>query len=242
MNEALRPLFGRSVFRWDDAGIGRFGLSGVDHLVTTDLEGPLDSGLLMQTLLRKAIAEGVTFLPNRSVTWINDGPDHVGVELDDSERMTASRVVVATNGYTTALLPNLDVRPARGQVLLTTPIDGLRLRGTFHYDEGYYYFREHHGAVLLGGGRNLDQFGETTLEDGTTPLIQTELERLLREVILPGHRFEVAMRWSGIMAMGASKTPIIEHVSPRVVAAVRLGGMGVAIGIRVARKAAELIA
>lgn len=241
LNEALRPIFDRPVYRWDDARIGKFGLSGVDHLATTDLEGPVDSGLLMERLLRKAISEGVEFHPNQGVVRIEDGPDHVEILLLNSERMKAARVVVATNGYATELLPDIDVRPARGQVLLTTPIDGLRLRGTFHYDEGFYYFRDHCGAVLLGGGRNLDRLGETTVEDGTTPMIQAELERLLREVILPGKEFEVALRWSGIMAMGESKTPIIEHVSPRVVAAVRLGGMGVAIGIRVARKAAELL-
>ena len=43
------------------------------------------------------------------------------------------------------------------------------------------------------------------------------------------------------MGMGSSKSPIIERTSDRVVVAVRLGGMGVAIGIRVARRAAALL-
>jgi glycine/D-amino acid oxidase-like deaminating enzyme len=241
LNEALHPIFGRTAFRWEDKLIRDLGFSGVDHLAMTDLEGPLDSGMLMDTLLRKAISEGVRFRPNWTVTRIEDGTTHVELVLADAQRLNAERVVVATNGYATELLPDLDVRPARGQVLLTEPIKGLRLKGTFHYDEGFFYFREYQGAVLLGGGRNLDIEGETTSADGTTAIIQNELERLLKEVILPGKEYGIAQRWSGIMAMGKSKTPIIEHVSPRVVAAVRLGGMGVAIGVRVARKAAELL-
>ncbi len=44
------------------------------------------------------------------------------------------------------------------------------------------------------------------------------------------------------MAFGSnSKSPIIERVSDRVGVAVRLGGMGVAIGIRVARKAVAMM-
>jgi glycine/D-amino acid oxidase-like deaminating enzyme len=133
------------------------------------------------------------------------------------------------------------VDPARGQVLRTAPIPGLRLRGTFHYDEGFYYFRDHDGGVLLGGGRHLDVVGETTTDDATTAPIQQALEQLLRTVILPGQPYQVVQRWSGIMGMGPSKSPIVEKRSPRVAVAVRLGGMGVAIGIRVARRVAELV-
>jgi glycine/D-amino acid oxidase-like deaminating enzyme len=148
---------------------------------------------------------------------------------------------VATNAWTQELLPQLDVVPARGQVLLTKPVPGLRLRGTYHHDEGFYYFRDHAGGVLLGGGRNLDIPGETTALEGTTPLVQDALVRLLDEMILPGTSYTIARRWSGIMGMGPSTGPIGERTSERVVAAVRLGGMGVAIGIRVARKAAGMV-
>lgn len=44
------------------------------------------------------------------------------------------------------------------------------------------------------------------------------------------------------MAFGsAGKTPLVERITDRVAVAVRLGGMGVAIGIRVARRAAALL-
>ncbi|MBL7955360.1 MAG: FAD-binding oxidoreductase [Flavobacteriales bacterium] len=241
LNAALRPIFGRSVFEWDDTAVAHFGLHPGHHLVKTDLEGPLDSGALMSTLLRKVQAAGVLFRPNCSVVGLEDLPSGVQVKINGGEVLRAANVVLCTNGYARQLFPELPVEPARGQVLKTAPIPGLKLRGTFHYDEGFFYFRDHDGGVLLGGGRNLDVAGETTWEDATTEPIQNALEDLLRTVILPGTSFQVVHRWSGIMGMGPSKSPIVERRSERVVVAVRLGGMGVALGIRVARQAAELV-
>lgn len=241
LNDALGPIFGKAVFRWNDEAVRDFGLKGIHHLVRTDLEGPLDTGLLMGALLRKVLAEGVFFRPRTEVISLEEDATNVTLWLNGEEELEAANVMICTNGYARELLPNMDVIPARGQVLKTAPIPGLKLRGTFHYDEGFYYFRDHAGGVLLGGGRNLDFAGETTTVDGTTPLIQDALEKLLCEVILPEQPFTIIQRWSGIMGMGNSKTPIIEKRSERVAVAVRLGGMGVAIGIRVARQAAALI-
>ncbi len=242
LNDSLRPIFGEPVFTWDDEAIARFGLAGVGHVVRTHLEGPVDSGRLMDSLLRKAMAQGVHFRPLTSVVRLTEEPAAVTLALADGGTMKAAMVAVCTNGYVLDLFPDLPVEPARGQVLKTAPVPGLRLRGTFHYDQGFYYFRDHQGGVLLGGGRNLDLVGERTTEPSTTPMIQNALEELLRTVILPGRSFTVERRWSGIMGMGRTKAPIVERRSPRIVLAVRLGGMGVAIGIRVARQAAQLIA
>ncbi len=241
LNMLLRPIFGQDAFAWDDQAIGNFGLSGVRHLARTKLEAPIDSGALMRTLLGKVQAEGVLFRPQCSVVALDETPNAVILHVKGEASLQAANAVICTNGYARELLPDLAVYPARGQVLKTAPIPGLKLRGTFHYDEGYYYFRDHDGGVLLGGGRNLDVVGETTTVDATTPPIQHALEELLRTVILPGQPFEVVQRWSGIMGMGPNKSPMVEKHSPRVTVAVRLGGMGVAIGIRVARQAAALV-
>lgn len=241
LNDALNPIFGKDVFRWDDPAIAAFGLKGIHHLVRTDQEGPLDTGLLMGTLLRKVLAEGIFFRPRAEVVACEETPTEVTLRLKDGDELKTANVVICTNGYARELLPDLDVVPARGQVLKTAPIAGMKLHGTFHYDEGFYYFRDHAGGILLGGGRNLDMAGETTTADGTTPLIQAALEKLLREVIIPDQPFTIVQRWSGVMGMGTSKTPIIEKRSSRVTVAVRMGGMGVAIGIRVARQAADLL-
>src|SRR5690606_24987797 len=106
---------------------------------------------------------------------------------------------------------------------------------TFHLDEGYYYFRNLDDRILFGGGRNLDFKGEETTSFGETRLIQQRLEDLLRTVILPYTPFEIDLRWSGIMAMGAQKLPIVKPLSDRVFCGVRMGGMGIAIGSIVGR-------
>ncbi|HRH38377.1 MAG TPA: FAD-dependent oxidoreductase [Flavobacteriales bacterium] len=242
LQQLLQPIFKKPVFNWDDDAIARFGLNGIDHVVRTELEGPIDTGRMMHTLLQKVIASGVELQWNRKVTSVQEHNRCAEIVLADGSRLEAEQVLVATNGYTSALFPQLDVIPARGQVLLTSPIPGLKLKGTFHLDEGFYYFRDLGGAVLLGGGRNLDVAGETTSEDATTERIQTALEDLLRTVIIPDSDFTIERRWSGTMGFGReSKSPIIQRVSDRVGVAVRLGGMGVAIGIRVARKAIAMM-
>lgn len=241
LNATLSPILGPEPFKWANDAIASNGLQGIGHMVRTDLEGPIDTGKLMSRLLQKVLSEGVLIRSNSNVVRIEDGPEQVVILLADGTTLTTAWAVVCTNGYTTDLLPELPVVPARGQVLLTAPIDGLKLRGTFHYDAGFYYFRDFAGGVLVGGGRNLDIVGERTMLEQTTPVIQNALEELLRTVILPDRNFTVAQRWSGIMCVGPSRAPIVERHRERVVTAVRLGGMGVAIGIRVARQAAALI-
>ena len=108
-------------------------------------------------------------------------------------------------------------------------------------DKGYYYFRNIDNRILFGGGRNLDFNGETTTDFGNTNLIQNELERLLKEVILPNHNFEIEHRWSGIMGMGSTKNPIVKQLSNHVYCGVRLGGMGIAIGSLVGKELADLV-
>jgi gamma-glutamylputrescine oxidase len=127
-------------------------------------------------------------------------------------------------------MPQLPVVPARNQVLLTPPIPNLKVEGCFHYDRGYFYFRNIDGRILLGGGRNLAREQETTDQFGSNDLIRTALLDLLHTVILPGQQVQPDMWWTGILGLGPVKRPIVEKVSDNVAVAVRLSGMGVAIG------------
>jgi gamma-glutamylputrescine oxidase len=128
------------------------------------------------------------------------------------------------------LLPKIDVVPVRGQVLVTSPIKKLRFKGVFHFDEGFYYFRNlANNRILLGGARNKALEAENSGELITTDLIQAELERFLKEVILPKQKYTIEHRWSGIMGMGSDKFPIIKRIEKNVYCAVRMSGMGVAL-------------
>ena len=231
---------GQAFFRPADSEIRPLGLGQTRHLIALPTEGQLHPGAMMAALLARARAAGITVLNGLGLEQIEDQGERVWLQGNDWDT-TARAVVVATNGFARQLLPALDLRPARNQVLITEPIPGLRLRGCFHHRAGYIYARNVGDRVLIGGARYLDLEGETTDALGFTDLIQAELHRLLENVILPGQSWTVARRWSGILGVGDRKRPIIERVSPRVTVAVRMGGMGVALGSEAGHAAAQLV-
>ncbi|RYZ23620.1 MAG: FAD-binding oxidoreductase [Chitinophagaceae bacterium] len=243
-NRLLRPLTGtKHTFRDCSGRIGRFGFGGTASLVFNEAEGALHSGKLAAALRSHLQRKGVQLLNGVEVTGFNEMNDAVDVHTDRGFSVSARYLAVCTNTAAGNLLPELTVTPARGQVLLTSPINGLPWQGTFHADEGYYYFRNLGNRVLLGGARNKAFEEERSNERVTTPLIQGELERFLDEVILPGRQgtYTVEHRWSGIMGMGTGKYPVIGAIRPRVLAAVALGGIGVAVAPEAGRKLAKLV-
>jgi gamma-glutamylputrescine oxidase len=156
-------------------------------------------------------------------------------------RIPYRKLIICTNGFSKRFFPEMDVAPARAQVIVTSKIPDLRLKGIFHFDEGYYYFRNIGNRVLFGGGRNLDFEGEKTTEMETTSLIIGELKKILQERILPYTDFEIEHEWAGTMGVGKTKSPIIKKVDTNIYCGIRLGGMGVAIGSLVGKELAELI-
>lgn len=237
INEILKPLFKTDVFAKE---VDRFGFDGIqEYLVFNPFEAQIDTGNMMQALLKNAYSENILILNQQTVTSFLDKGDEVEVALGDFTFKT-KKLLFATNGFANELTKGV-VHPARAQILITEPIKNLNIRGTFHLDKGYYYFRNIEDRILLGGGRNLDFETESTTEFAHTEIIQNKLEQLLKEVILPNHDFKVAHRWSGIMGVGNSKNPIISQLSDNVYCGVRLGGMGVAIGSLIGSELADLI-
>jgi gamma-glutamylputrescine oxidase len=219
---------------------GKNHFKNVSGMVLNKYEGEIDTGLMMESLLALAQKNKIKTLNNISVSAINDLKTRVEL-TSNAGVFKASKVIVATNGFAAQLLNISDVKPARAQVLITKPIPHLNLPGTYHFEQGYYYFRNVDGRVLLGGGRNLDIEAETSTEPIINRMIQDHLIQLLGEMILPETAFEIERQWAGIMGVGKEKKPIIRPVSENVLAAVRMGGMGIAIGSWVGEKAATEI-
>lgn len=247
-NRFLRPIFDTEVFASKPELISTFGFSPthVKHLVFNPFEGQIDTGKTLMALLQHVQRLGVVVLTGAEVTALHEHPGHIELQLQNPAAqaivpLQAAQVAVCTNAFTRQLLPHLDVQPGRGQVLITEPIPNLPFRGTFHFDEGYYYFRNFGDRVLFGGGRNLDKQGETTTALALNPLISKELDRYLQEVILPGRTYQVDRRWAGIMAFGGTKKPIVGRHSDRMLLGVRMGGMGVALGSLVGKQIADLL-
>lgn len=238
INELLAPLFNTPVFK-EIADPFHFKKTGATLLFNTQ-EGQIDTGKMMMALLKKAIAKDILILNNATISKIEATSQGVQFIVNHTQEVQAKQLCVATNGFASQLL-NEEVSPARAQVLITKPIKNLHIKGTFHLDEGYYYFRNINNRLLLGGGRNLDFKEEETTVMATSSLIQNSLETLLKEVILPHTPFKIEHRWTGIMGVGSQKTPIVKKVLPNVYCGVRLGGMGVAIGSTIGKKLAQLL-
>lgn len=242
LNCRLEKVVGhKNIFRLSDKKIKKFGFRHTAHLIENKLEGQLHSGKMMQFLVQKLQASGVMIMTGTELKAFNNTGDQVRLYTDPESSLITKQLLICTNAFASELLPGTGIIPARGQVLVTSPIKGLPFRGTFHYDSGYYYFRNLGNKILLGGARNKAFAEEQTLEAATSDIIQLELERFLREVIIPEKDFTIENRWSGIMGMGASKFPTIKKIGKGCFSALGMGGMGVALAPVVGEQTARLM-
>ena len=231
----------KNIFSNAEQKIKTFGFKNISGIIENAQEGQIDTGKMMMALLKKAQSLGIIILNATAVKSFEEEKNAVQIITENGYAFSAKKVLIATNGFAKQFLPDFPVNPARAQVLITSPIKNLKIKGTFHYDKGYYYFRNIENRLLFGGGRNLDFKTEETTEMGLTNLVQNQLEHLLKMVILPTTKFTIEQRWSGIMGVGNKKSVIIKPISKNIFCAVRLGGMGVAIGTLIGEEAAEMI-
>jgi len=237
INELLHPIFKQNIFYTRTHQFNPDLM--IPHSICNPLEGQIDTGDMMQNLLLKTQLSGIKIFNNCTVEEVLDTNTKVAIQTNHGT-FTANKVCIATNGFASQL--GIDfVKPARAQVLITEPIKNLPLKGTFHMDKGYYYFRNVDQRILLGGGRQLDFKTEETTTMGQTKIVQQKLEEILKTIILPKTNLKIQRRWSGIMGIGNQKTPIIKQISNNIYCGVRLGGMGIAIGSSVGTEVANLI-
>jgi len=238
LNKQLKPIFNQNTFEVFTKPKD-FGLAKESLLIKNVFEGQLNTGLMMKNLITLTTKAGVEILNGftvANIAKINEGWKVLGKQTS----IETKKLILCNNAFASKLLPELDVKPARAQVLITKPIKNLKIKGCFHMDRGYYYFRNVANRVLLGGGRNLDFKAEETFEMSTSVKIQEHLKALLKTKILPNQEFEIEHSWSGIMGMGNSKTTLLKQLDESLFCAIRLGGMGVALGTDVGQKVANL--
>ncbi|MFY0712198.1 FAD-binding oxidoreductase [Seonamhaeicola sp. NFXS20] len=237
INKLLKHIFNREVYTLKS---NRFGFKNIiNQYVFNAFEAQIDTGKMMTSLLRLVLKKGVKILNSIAVESFLEGNNLIKIKTNQFE-FHSSKLFIATNGFASQLIKE-KVKPARAQVLITKPIENLHIKGTFHLDKGYYYFRNIDNRILLGGGRNLDFKKETTTEFGQTTLIQNRLEELLKHVILPKTNFEIDYSWSGIMGVANTKDAIVKQLSNNAYCGVRLGGMGIAVGSLIGKELADLV-
>ena len=223
--------------------IKKLGFQKINALAYSPFEGQINSAKLVLVLQKEVQAKGVQILFNTEVKKFKSHKKGVTIETNLEATIQTKQLLICTNGFAKQLVPELDVVPARGQVFVTEPIANLKFKGTFHFDEGFYYFRNLGNRLLLGGARNKDFKNEKTTSLGTSKIIQKTLEEFMMKRILPkgAKKPKIELRWSGTMGMGDIKKPIIQKLQPNVYCAVRMSGMGVAIAPIVAQKAVKLM-
>jgi glycine/D-amino acid oxidase-like deaminating enzyme len=139
-----------------------------------------------------------------------------GAELVEGSRvgsvddLAADRVVVATDGLGTGLVPELDasIRATRGQVLVTEPLPEL-LFGRPHYARhGFDYWQQTPDRrLVIGGSRDAGLADEWTDEEGVTDAVQQRIEALASELL--GRRPVVTHRWAGVWGTTNDELPLV---------------------------------
>lgn len=240
-NRLLKDIIGKpDIYAVKNAKIAESGLAGINNIICNKYEAQINTGKMLRALLSHVQGLGVLILNNCKVNKLEE--DNSRQILHTNQGILRSeRVIIATNAFGSELVPELDVKPGRGQVLITEPVHNLKIKGTFHYNRGFTYFRNIDDRILLGGFRNLDFKTEETFSPGTTEIIQNSLEKLLYECIVPGRKLKIEQRWSGIMGFGKELKPIILKISSGVYCAVRCNGMGIAMGSLSGEMVADLV-
>ncbi|HSF52623.1 MAG TPA: FAD-dependent oxidoreductase [Algoriphagus sp.] len=245
VNKLLKKLFKKNVFSIVKKP-EKFGFSDqIKMVIENQFEGELDPGAYLGALWEKASESGVRILTGVSVVEVQKDDGIVIAENIAKNKVFefhGEKVAICTNAFTKKLWPESELEPGRGLVLLSKPLtEKIPWKGSFHMDKGYVYFREIDGRLLLGGARNKDFEKEKTLDFETNPKIKAHLQNLAKEVIFSGRELEWEMEWTGIMAFGPKKSPLIQAIGKKTAVAVRLGGMGVAIGWQVGKELSRLL-
>jgi len=240
INQRTKDIVGDKVYEIVDKIPGKYGFKGFEHVIFNQYEGQLNPVKMIRKLMKLCTETGVKIHFNTEICELEQNKNFYLLRTNENINVSAISLVLATNGFSKKFI-DLDIQPARAQVLITKPIPELSFDSCFHFDEGYYYFRSVENRVLFGGARNLDFIGETTEKMEISSKIQNKLEEILKEYILPSTKFEIEQKWAGIMGIGKSKKPILKKINDNLYCAARLGGMGVAIGILNGQKLANLI-
>jgi gamma-glutamylputrescine oxidase len=241
LNDELKRLWKNDqTYQWANDKMHSMNVTGFKAMIENLDEAGLHSGKLVQHLMQLVMGMGVNILTNiELISWQENGND-ISVHTNHQQFHT-NKLLLATNAFTKNISPDSSIKAGRGQIIVTTPIEGLQLKGTFHYDEGFYYFRNVGNRILLGGARNSDFENEATNTLATSSHIQEILEQFISDHLLKNRSFGIDYRWSGIMGFTNSKQPEIVEISNKIHSVTACNGMGVALSPIFAEKVAAAI-
>ncbi len=162
-------------------------------------DGVLQPARLVRGLARRAAEAGVEI--------------HEHTRVESAEETGAPVVVVATDGYPSGLLGELEglIVPTRGQVIATEPIDEMLFEIPHYGRHGFDYWHQRlDGRIVAGGFRDVSLDTEFTADEVTTRVVQGALERFVEEHV--GRPLRIDYRWAGIFGMVFDFLPVVGRV------------------------------
>jgi gamma-glutamylputrescine oxidase len=174
-------------------------------------DGALDQGRWVRRLAALAAQAGALIAEETPVVALEE--TCARTPLGD---VRAEHVVLATDGYTHGLVPELDqaVVAFRGQALATAPLPERLFDCPIYARWGYDYLQQlTDGRIVVGGRRDTDLEGELTREETPTQPIQARIEELLRSLI--GRAPPITHRWAGLLGFTADLLPLVGQLPGR---------------------------
>jgi glycine/D-amino acid oxidase-like deaminating enzyme len=193
-------------------------------------DGVLQPARLVRRLARRAAEAGVEIHEHTRVASVADA--------------RATKVVVATDGYPSGLLGELEglIVPTRGQVIATEPFEEMLFEIPHYGRHGFDYWHQRpDGRIVAGGFRDVSLDSEFTADEVTTPVVQNALESFVEEHV--GRPLRIDYRWAGIFGMVFDFLPVVGRMpgDERIWIAGGYSGHGNVLGFACGRLVARAI-
>jgi glycine/D-amino acid oxidase-like deaminating enzyme len=136
-----------------------------------------------------------------------------GRRVSDPAELRADTIVVATDGYPSGLLRELEglIVPTRGQVIATEPLAERWFEVPHYGRHGFdYWHQAEDGRLVAGGFRDVALAQEFTADEAVTDDVQRSLERFVTELV--GRELRIDYRWAGIFGLVLDFLPVVGPV------------------------------
>ena len=208
--------------------------------INIDHEGQIDPARTLASYHKLALNLGlIAKIPLRMSAYEALSEGRILVKLEGDIELETRSLLLATNAFGNGQ-DKTQISPARGLVMVTSPIRKLGLRTNIHSRGGYIYMRNHENRIMIGGARDLDPETEETLEPGFNDKLEADLLSFLHKCFDPS-QIRIDHKWNGYMGFTPSGMPKLEELSPGVFQAGAYNGMGVALSHEIGYKAANVI-
>lgn len=164
--------------------------------------------------------------------------------IADATELDADAVVVATDGYPSGLLGELEglIVPTRGQVIATEPLPERVFEQPHYGRHGFdYWHQAEDGRIVAGGFRDVSLDSEFTAEETVTDDVQDALSSFVEGLL--GRKLRIDYRWAGIFGLVLDFLPVVGPVPglPGTWVAAGYSGHGNVLGFACGRLVARAI-